>query len=140
MKKIIIIDDQFTVLKALITLLVEEGYKVDTATNGYQGLILIQSFIPDLIIIDLNMPVWDGFKTIEQVRKYPNLKNIPIIVLTGIVNVDCINKIKKFGIKDYIKKPFGKDELLKRIKTTLDKQSIEEEIVSQYEEIEKSDN
>ena len=127
MNRILIIDDEQDILDILSYNLVKEGFEVQTATNGIQGIELAKKYIPDLIILDVMMPIMDGIEVCEILRKIPELENLRICVLTArgedysqIAGLDA-------GADDYVTKPIKPKVLISRIKalTRRDKQAIE---------------
>ncbi len=125
-KQIVVIDDQYFVTESLKRLLEKEGYKIYTARNGYEGVKLARIYKPDLIIMDLNMPVMNGEEAIKLIKGNPDTKNIPIIVLTAFGDVENIIKVSKLGITDYVVKPYTQEDLLLRIKKILGEVSEEQ--------------
>lgn len=115
-KKVLVVDDEKTLVKALTFNLEKEGYEVVAAYDGEEALKQIESNDPDIVILDLMLPGLDGFEVCRRVRK--NL-DIPIIMLTA--KGDDIDKILglELGADDYITKPFNPRELLARIKAIL---------------------
>ena len=127
MNRILIIDDEQDILDILSYNLVKEGFEVQTATNGIQGIELAKKYIPDLIILDVMMPIMDGIEVCEILRKIPELENLRICFLTArgedysqIAGLDA-------GADDYVTKPIKPKVLISRIKalTRRDKQAIE---------------
>ena len=113
---IIIIEDEKSICNFMETTLTAHEYKVLTASTGQEGLSLITSCFPDLILLDLGLPDMDGIEIIKQVREWSMM---PIIVISArtheqekVLALDC-------GCDDYITKPFGTSELLARIRTAL---------------------
>ncbi len=116
--KILTIDDDPDILDVL-DLTLSEQYDVYQASNGAEGLQIVQQKIPDLIICDYIMPVMNGREFCRTVKKDILLQHIPIIMLTGKGEVsDRIGGIEA-GVDDYIVKPFSPDELLARVKMIL---------------------
>lgn len=97
-------------------LLYGHNYKVTTAITGTEGLQLINSICPDLILLDLGLPDMDGQTIIRQVREW---SDCPIIVISARTNEHEKVKALDLGADDYITKPFGSAELLARIRTSL---------------------
>ena len=127
MNRILIIDDEQDILDILSYNLVKEGFEVQTATNGIQGIELAKKYIPDLIILDVMMPIMDGIEVCEILRKIPELENLRICFLTArgedysqIAGLDA-------GADDYVTKPIKPKVLISRIKalTRRDKHAIE---------------
>jgi two-component system alkaline phosphatase synthesis response regulator PhoP len=117
MKKILIIEDEQDLIKGLKLNLSDEGFDVDWAVNGVEGLRKALEEAPDLIILDIMLPEMDGLEVCRELRQ----KNIgiPIIMLTA--KGEEIDKVVglEIGADDYITKPFSIRELLARIKTQL---------------------
>ncbi|MCP4351806.1 MAG: response regulator [Desulfobacterales bacterium] len=114
--QILIIDDeplQHTVLEEHLE---AAGYQAAHAKNGAEGLVAMTKQKPDLILLDVQMPVMDGFQTLDAIRNQDEFCDIPILMLTSLE--DQPHKVKglELGADDYITKPFHKEELLARIK------------------------
>lgn len=116
-KKILIIEDEEDLIKGLKFNLSDEGYEVDWAVNGVQGLHKALEEKPDLIILDVMMPEMDGFEVCRKLR-HKNI-SVPIIMLTA--KGEEIDKVVglEIGADDYVTKPFSVRELLARIKVQL---------------------
>jgi len=85
LKTILIIDDEIALLELLAKTLLQQGFRVLRADNGRKGVEFATSYRPDVIILDFNMPEFDGTKVVEQLRAHPRTKNIPILINTGTV-------------------------------------------------------
>lgn len=114
MKRILVIDDQPEVVELLKDLLEHNKYEVLTASEGVEGLARARSHKPDLIILDVAMPVMDGYDFLKELKGDEDLKTVPIVVITGRIQLKDI--FEEQGIDDYIMKPFDKKELLTKIK------------------------
>ncbi len=113
--KILVVDDVMTNILLLQVLLDKEGFNVITANSGVMAIDIITKEIPDLILLDVNMPKMDGFEVIKEIKKYSLYREIPVIFLTAMSDTDSIVKGFKMGVSDYITKPFNKEELMARI-------------------------
>lgn len=113
---IIIIEDEKNICNFMATTLTAQGYKVSTAPNASDGLSLITSTCPDLILLDLGLPDKDGIDVIEEIRTWAS---IPIIVISARTQEQEKVLALDTGADDYITKPFGPSELLARIRTAL---------------------
>jgi len=113
--KVLVIDDDQLVLLPLKRKLKNQGYQVVTSTSPKKGIDLFDSFTPDLIIVDINMPQFSGLDFIRHIRKEKK-SSIPMIVLSGNTSVEVMAEGFELGISDYIKKPISLDEICKRIK------------------------
>ena len=119
-KKILIVDDDPVTLKMLEKILLSAGYCVAKATNGKEALYIADDFLPDLITLDIVMPVMDGTETIELLKKNPRTKNIPVIFLSSLITKkDELGKFAKS--KGYLAKPIVREKLLKEIEKCLEK-------------------
>jgi len=119
-ENILIVDDKPESLSILSEILIENGYHVRTALNVDIALKSATKFVPDLILMDVNMPGTNGFEACKVMKNMPLLKNVPVIFLTGITDITA--KISGFevGGVDYITKPFANEEVLVRVKTHLE--------------------
>jgi CheY-like chemotaxis protein len=116
---IFIIDDKVENLKYLKEIIRDENYTIKATTDASFALESIATVIPDLILLDIKMPQINGFELCKQIKKNINLKDIPIIFISALDDVD--SKVKAFeeGGVDYITKPFEQKEVKARIKTQL---------------------
>ncbi len=119
MAKLVIVEDEATLAETLAENLADEGSKVQIADNGDSGLTLIRSEVPDLIILDIMLPILDGLSVCRIVRKDPTTAHIPIIMLTARgTEIDKIIGLES-GADDYIVKPFGLGEFLARVRAMM---------------------
>ena len=119
-KRILIIDDSQFCIKITSDILKRAGYQVLEATSGMKGIQIATKKAPDLIILDLIMPIIDGIETAKRLKQKAKVKEIPIIFLTtGDVKTFITDAYQSGGI-DYIMKPVNKEELLVRVKTQLE--------------------
>lgn len=118
-KKILIIEDEQTITKALMSSLKEaDGYKLEAAVDGEEGLEKINNFKPDLIILDLILPKLDGFSILKKIKENDDTKNIPVLVLTNLS--DVTDKVKQLGGEDcLIKADYSMAEIHEKIKKQL---------------------
>jgi DNA-binding response OmpR family regulator len=117
MEKILVIEDDRATRKALQELFEAEGYLVEVARNGAEGLAAFRASRPSFVILDLKMPHMGGQDVCREVRKHS--EEIPIIVLTG--SVEEVNRVLllELGADDYVTKPFSPRELLARVRAVL---------------------
>ncbi|BCG58626.1 response regulator [Paenibacillus sp. URB8-2] len=104
---------------ALLSGLLKERYKVKVATNGEKALAVAKAAPPDLILLDIMMPVMDGYETCRRLKADRELEDIPVIFLTAKEEVEDENKGFELGAVDYITKPISSPILLSRVKTHL---------------------
>ena len=117
--KILIVDDQPDNLRLLSQILVRQGYEVRKAINGSTALMGVQTFPPDLILLDINMPGLNGYEVCQKLKSDRQTKQIPIIFLSA--SNEVMDKVKAFelGGVDYITKPFQVPEVLARVETQI---------------------
>ena len=117
--KILVVDDERHIVELVKFNLEKEGYQVETAFDGRNALIAVESRRPDLIILDVMLPELDGFEVCRALQKNPDTGDIPIIMLTA--RVEEIDKVLglELGADDYITKPFSPRELTARVKARL---------------------
>ena len=124
--KILLVDDDKDFVEATTMVLESKPYEVVVAYNGDDGLAKARKEKPDLIILDIIMPVKDGFRAAEQLKKDPDLKNIPVIMLTSFSEKggeSSLSVSQGFALdaEDYVDKPVAPEELLKRVERLLKK-------------------
>lgn len=121
MKKILIIEDDQIMRENMAELLELVGYKVEVAANGKLGIEKAKSFLPDLIVCDIRMPVLDGYGVLHILRKERSTASIPFIFVTAKTERNDMRKGMEMGADDYLTKPFEDTELLKAVETRLKK-------------------
>lgn len=114
--KILVVEDDRNILSMIQTMLESNGYQVITAQRCRQGILMLTSHIPDLVILDLGLPDMDGEEFIRQARR---ITMIPIIVLSARTDEQDKVSALDLGANDYITKPFGTAELLARVRASL---------------------
>ncbi|MGB9663644.1 MAG: hybrid sensor histidine kinase/response regulator [Ignavibacteria bacterium] len=119
--KILVVEDEQPIRELLKMELENEGFIVDIAANGAEGLDKVKSFKPDLIVCDVMMPVMDGFTMAERLSQDVRFKDIPLIFLTAKSDKKDIRFGKSLGAEDYITKPFEFEDLLVSINAKLKK-------------------
>ena len=124
--RILLIDDDADFLEATKTILESKLYEVMVASEGDEGLRKAREKNPDLILLDVIMPVKDGFTAAEQLKKDPQLSKIPVLMLTAFATMGGETSIpvsRGFSLEteDYIDKPVSPSELLSRVEKQLKK-------------------
>jgi len=134
--KIMIADDIPDNVNLLSRYIKNEGYSYVTASNGVEVLQKARLEMPDLILLDVNMPEKDGFTALQELRADSEIKHIPVIILTAArPSPDDIQRGLSFGADDYVTKPFDKRELLARIRTKLRVKEAEDVIRRRNKEL-----
>lgn len=119
LQKILIIDDEESTCRMLQTVLTERGYAVETEDNGISGIEKAHTLLPDVILLDINMPGMDGIKVCEILRELTEMQHIPIICMTGDESAGLKIRCLEAGANDFLAKPVDKSELTTRIKNLL---------------------
>jgi two-component system cell cycle response regulator len=118
--KILTVDDSKT-----IRLIVAKAFKsfdceVLEAANGVEGLAVAAKERPDIIILDLTMPIMDGYETLTKLKSDPDLKSIPVVMLTAESGRENVLRIAKQGVRDYLVKPFKEEMIIERVGRVID--------------------
>ena len=117
-KKILVVDDaEFN--RDLLLQLLEDDYEVIMAVDGGEGVKKAEQERPDLILMDLGMPVMDGWQATRKIKANSELKHIPIIAVTSHAMVGDEIQARQAGCDDYVPKPIDENELMKKIKKFL---------------------
>lgn len=124
MKKVLIIEDDLIMRENMAELLTLVGYKVDIAKDGKLGIEKAKSFLPDLIICDIKMPILDGYGVLHILSKDVSTASIPFIFVTAKTDRNDLRKGMEMGADDYLTKPFDDTELLKAVETRLKKNEL----------------
>ena len=122
LQKVLVIDDEENIIEFIKLGLRYEGFQVESAPDGEQGIVAAQRIDPELIILDVMMPGIDGIEVCQRLRNNPTTRDIPILMLTAKDEVrDRITGLDA-GADDYLTKPFDFDEMLARIRAILRRQ------------------
>lgn len=118
-KKVLVVDDTVANLDLTVSFLGNKGYKCLIAKNGLDAIARAENTLPDIILLDIQMPHLDGYDTCKRLKEIPATAPIPVIFMTALS--DTTDKVKGFnvGAVDYITKPIDSEELLARIETHL---------------------
>ncbi|MDR1368198.1 MAG: response regulator, partial [Candidatus Accumulibacter sp.] len=112
---IMVVDDSLTIRKIANRLLSRNGYQTLLARDGIEALELLRDRIPDIMLVDIEMPRMDGFELTRAVRASDRLRNIPIIMITSRTSDKHRNYAFEIGVNHFLGKPFQEDELLELI-------------------------
>lgn len=129
-KLILTVDDEPSILSAVKDSLIDK-YDVITATNGKEALELIESRNPDLVIMDVNMPVMDGLEAVKQLHKTRTPSNPPVIFLSAKTALSDIEQGIRVGGFEYITKPFSPSKLEKKVDELFERMEMRKKIQQQ---------
>lgn len=117
--KILVVDDAKFIIKIVEFNLKRKGYDVYSASNGKEGLEQVAAIKPDLLILDVMMPVMDGFTVCRKLKENPETEKLPVIILTAKGQEVDKDAADKLGVKSYLTKPFSPKKLLEEVKRIL---------------------
>ena len=123
---ILIVDDDPDILEGITTILETRSYRLDTARDGKQCMVMVYEEIPDLLILDLLMPRMDGWGVIREMRSEPRFNTVPIMILTTVIEDASRRRYEletnmAMDVQDYVQKPVRPNELIRRVENLLKK-------------------
>lgn len=116
MTKILIVDDDVTITELMKALMMMEGHQPTTVNDSMKAIEVATEVDPDLIILDLMMPGLSGFELCEMMHQDPRFANIPTLVVSARDDPESKAKALRAGARDYLIKPFGVDDLIRKVK------------------------
>ena len=121
---ILIVDDDPDILEGILMILDTQPYRTQTARDGIKCMQMIEEEVPDLLILDLLMPRMDGWGVIREMRSEPRYVNVPILILTTVVEDASRRRYEletgmTMDVQDYVQKPARPDDLIQRVKKML---------------------
>jgi two-component system cell cycle response regulator DivK len=122
-KRILVVEDQEDLRGVLHTLLSDSGYTVIEAADGQAGVAMALSERPDLILMDIQLPVLDGYDATRQIKASPDLKETPIIAVSSFAMKGDEEKARAAGCDHYVTKPYSPIQLLRMIRGFLPEQA-----------------
>ena len=122
---IMVIDDSITMRKVTSRVLERHNIQVTTAKDGLDAVAMLQTQVPDLAILDIEMPRMDGFEVVAHVRNQPHLRHLPIIMVTSRGGDKHRERAMKLGVNDYLTKPYQEEQLMLSIRKILGERALE---------------
>lgn len=119
-RKVLIVEDNEKNLKLFRLIINSLGYETFSARNGEEGVRMAKEMVPDLILMDIQMPVMDGITAMDNIRADEKTKDIPVIALTSYAMRGDRERFLQHGFTDYIAKPVGKDSLIGAVRKVLE--------------------
>jgi DNA-binding response OmpR family regulator len=119
-KKVLIADDEPNIVTSLEYLMMRSGYEVQVARDGDEVLALVESFRPDVVLLDVMMPRRNGYEVCQKMREHPDWRQIKIVMLSAKGREAEVNKGLSLGADTYVTKPFSNKELIATIAALLD--------------------
>lgn len=134
-ERILIVDDNPVNIILLKDLLEYEQYAVDTAKSGTEALQVISESLPEVILLDIMMPVMDGFQVLDHIMNNETTRNVPVIIVSAKSDEIDVRLALDKGAIDYIKKPINNVELLARVRSALRLKKVQDQLRFQNEEL-----
>jgi two-component system cell cycle response regulator DivK len=118
-KCILVVEDQVDNRQILRDLLGNAGYELTEAENGEEAIVVVARRRPDLILMDIQLPIMDGYEATRRIRTNPDLKSVPIIAVTSYALAGDENKALAAGCDGYVTKPYSPRDLLAKVRSYL---------------------
>ncbi|MDI6640798.1 MAG: adenylate/guanylate cyclase domain-containing protein [Elusimicrobiota bacterium] len=128
-RKILIVDDELDIAKLIVEILQDEGYNVSAVHTGEDGLKKVRELLPDLVLLDWQLPDTEGVDVCRIIKNDPEMGYIPVIMLTFLGSEAHKIRGLEAGADDYITKPFSSGELLARVRATFRRMQREEKVI-----------
>lgn len=119
-KKILVVDDEPQIVRLLSLRLKAKNFDVVSAYDGYQCVQTAKEELPDLILLDIKMPLGGGIKAFEKMKSISSTSNIPVIFITAFPTVEVKKLVMEMGAEDFVSKPFNSDLLIDKINKVLE--------------------
>jgi excisionase family DNA binding protein len=124
-RKVLIVDDDVDLVDLLVDVFERDGrFDIRTANNGFGAGMLVKEFQPDLVVLDVMLPDINGKEVCQRVRDDPNMPDVNIICISGMVEQDKVQDLKDAGADDFMQKPFTVEALLERACAMLDMEPV----------------
>lgn len=117
--RVLVVDDETDIVSTVKYRLEFCEFEVITAANGKEGLEKAANEKPDIILLDISMPVMNGHEMLERLKNSPDVKDIPVIVVSAFSDAKDVAQAAKLGIADYVTKPFDFPDLMEKISKAL---------------------
>jgi CheY-like chemotaxis protein len=118
---VLLVDDSDDIREIYSAFFVDAGLRVSHAVDGDHALFKVMALVPDLVVMDLAMPILDGWEAIRQIKAHPRTSHIPIVALTGHVTPANLERAEAAGAAAVLIKPCEPDDLVEIVKTMLDR-------------------
>jgi CheY-like chemotaxis protein len=112
MKTILVVDDEFDMTGTIRAILEGEGYRVETCADGREAIARVKSARPDLIVMDVMMPIMNGFEALHEIRHTTGLDSVPVVLMSS---VDVGVKREEYRWQAFLNKPFSLDLLIRTV-------------------------
>ena len=134
-RKMLLADDSITIQKVVELVLAEEGFEIKAVNNGEEALAAIETFKPDVVLADIEMPKMNGYQLCEKLKAHPLTKNVPVILLSGAFEPLDEELARNVKADSFVIKPFESQELISKINAALVSASTMEETADSSEQL-----
>jgi len=117
---ILVVDDDPDLREFLRLMLTSMGFEVISAANGQEALDVLEGHHPDLILLDMKMPVMNGWETLQRLKADASLRETPVIMISGLGDTDAVVRCLELGANDFVQKPFVPTILKARVGATIE--------------------
>ncbi len=135
-ERILVVDDVDANRDVLARRILKLGYRVDTAVNGREALTRLQRERFDLVLLDLMMPELDGYAVLQRMKADPELRHLPVIMISALTDIDAVVRCIELGAEDYLAKPFNPVLLKARLSASLEKKRLRDRDLAHRRQIE----
>lgn len=126
---VVVIDDDAALRVMVREVLEQAGFEVEEAEDGEQGLATIKGVLPDIVLLDVMMPKLDGFELCTQLRRHPKFSHLPVVMITGLEDVQSINRAFEIGATHFVTKPINWTLLAHQVRYGLRNSRLEHELL-----------
>ncbi len=118
-KRVLVVEDDAAIIELLRFLLEQEGLEVEVATDGLAALTQLETWLPDLVLLDLRLPKLEGMDVLWEMRQNPRWQNIPVVILSVDSSPQSMLQGWRLGVDSYFVKPFDPEELIRVVRRIL---------------------
>ena len=118
-KRVLIVEDDDAIIELLRFLLEHEGLEIEVAKDGLDALTRLETWTPDLVLLDLHLPKLEGMDVLWEIRQHPQWRNIPVVIISVDSSPQTMLQGWRLGVDSYFVKPFDPDELLRVVRRIL---------------------
>ena len=118
-KKILIVEDDKSIVKVIENILSKEDYELKIAYDGFSAGLIFSEFKPDLVTLDIHMPMVDGYEVCQKIRNHSQNDSVRILVITDIEDKRVENKMRELGANDFMNKPISSEKLFIKVQELL---------------------
>ncbi len=134
--RILVVDDDRRIRTVLADVLATEGYEVRQAGNGLEALEAMEQWAPDVVLLDIHMPLMDGLEAIRRIKANPSMKHIPIVIVTGTDDTEARLEALRLGADDFLLKPPHVAELTARVRSLVQVKAYHDHLLNYQRELE----